>query len=341
MKDILINYWHPVEVANKLNNTPTPINLLGERLVIYIHEGEPVVFKDLCLHRGAKLSGGIVDDNGAIQCPYHGWKFDSLGNCILIPSMNAEQKIPRSWCLERFKAKIAYDLFWINLGEYPEPFPTWPSDAWNNKNFEVFLVNSYTWSSSAGRIAENAIDFSHFNFVHKGYTELADGPLIKDHDVNTVGDQIHYEYYDSKLLRKYRIDFPFTVHDSKKVVNTNNEHKTWSERGDSKEGDTTILTFIASPIEANKSKIFVFMARNYKLNEPNSNFTTGFDEIMEQDREIVEGQKPENIPLHIRAEVNVSVPDAASLQYRKLFVDKVKSKNVQLESFDNLFVTNC
>ena len=83
------------------------------------------------------------------------------------------------------------------------------------------------------------------------------------------------------------------------------------------------------------------MARNYKLNEPNSNFTAGFDEIMEQDREIVEGQKPENIPLHIRAEVNVSVPDAASLQYRKLFVDKVKSKNVQLENFDNLFVTNC
>ena len=61
-------------------------------MVIYIHDGEPVVFKDLCLHRGAKLSGGIVDDNGAIQCPYHGWKFDSLGKCILIPSMNAKQK---------------------------------------------------------------------------------------------------------------------------------------------------------------------------------------------------------------------------------------------------------
>ena len=82
------------------------------------------------------------------------------------------------------------------------------------------------------------------------------------------------------------------------------------------------------------------MARNYKLDEPNSNFIDGFDEIMEQDRTIVEGQKPENIPLHIRAEVNVSVPDGASLHYRKLFLNKVKT-NTQLENVDNLFITNC
>lgn len=341
MKDILVNYWHPVEEEKKIQNKPTAITLLGEKLVLYMYNGQPVVFKDLCIHRGAQLSGGTIDDSGSIQCPYHGWKFNSDGNCISIPSMETSKKIPSSWCVKKYKAKIAFNLIWVNLGENPETFPNWPSDAWNDDNFKVFLVNTYEWKSSAGRIAENAIDFSHFNFVHKGYTELADGPLIKNHDVNTNGDQIHYEYYDSKLLRRYRIDFPFTVHDSKKVVNINNEHKTWSERGDSKEGDTTILSFIASPTDSNNSKIFVFMARNYKLDEPNTIFIEGFDEIMEQDRKIVESQKPENIPLHIRAEVNVNVPDAASLQYRKLFVDKIKNKTIKLESFDNLFVTNC
>lgn len=340
MREVLENYWHPVEVAKNLSREPTPINLLGERLVAYIHEDKPIVFRDLCLHRGARISGGSVDEKGAIQCPYHGWKFDNGGNCVSIPSMETSKKIPKSWCIKKFSAKIEYDLLWVNLGENQEPFPTWPSNAWIDENFKVFLVNTYIWSASAGRIAENAIDFSHFNFVHKGFTELADGPLIKKHEVNTSGDQINYEYYDSKLLRTYRIDFPFTVHDSKRVVNVENQHKTWSERGDSKEGDTTILTFIASPIEKDKSIIFVFMARNYKLDEPNSNFTAGFDEIMEQDRTIVEGQKPENIPLHIRAEVNVSVPDGASLHYRKLFLDKVKT-NTALESVDNLFITNC
>ena len=341
MRDILVNYWHPVEEASKISNVPLPITLLGERLVIYMHMNEPVVFKDLCIHRGAKLSGGVIDDSGSIQCPYHGWKFDREGNCISIPSMDASKKIPPTWCIHKYKAKISFGLIWVNLSEKPEAFPTWPSDAWNDPKYKMFLVNSYVWESSAGRIAENAIDFSHFNFVHKGFTELADGPLIKEHDVKTNGDQINYEYYDSKLLRKYRIDFPFTVHDSKQVVNTSNEHKTWSERGDSKEGDTTILTYIASPIDANLSKIFVFMARNYKIEEPDTNFTAGFDEIMEQDREIVEEQKPENIPLQIRAEVNVAVPDAASIHYRKLFTDKAEKLIDGPVDADKLFVTNC
>ena len=251
--------------------------------------------------------------------------------------MDDSKKIPPTWCIHKYKAKISFGLIWVNLSEKPEAFPTWPSDAWNDPKYKVFLVNSYVWESSAGRIAENAIDFSHFNFVHKGFTELADGPLIKEHDVKTNGDQINYEYYDSKLLRKYRIDFPFTVHDSKQVVNTSNEHKTWSERGDSKEGDTTI-NFIASLLMQIYQK-FLFMARNYKIEEPDTNFTGGFDEIMEQDRDREE-QKREYSATN-SSEVNVAVPDAASIHYRKLFTDKAEKLIDGPVDADKLFVTNC
>ena len=40
MRDILVNYWHPVEEASKISNVPLPITLLGERLVIYMHMNE-------------------------------------------------------------------------------------------------------------------------------------------------------------------------------------------------------------------------------------------------------------------------------------------------------------
>ena len=57
MRDILVNYWHPVEEASKISNVPLPITLLGERLVIYMHMNERLFLKT-CVHRGAKLSGG-------------------------------------------------------------------------------------------------------------------------------------------------------------------------------------------------------------------------------------------------------------------------------------------
>jgi hypothetical protein len=49
---------------------------------------------------------------------------------------------------------------------------------------------------------------------------------------------------------------------------------------------------------------------------------------MEHVKKIVESKVPKNIPLCIKAEFNIHVPDAASLQYHKLFVDKVNNKTL-------------
>jgi Vanillate O-demethylase oxygenase C-terminal domain len=69
--------------------------------------------------------------------------------------------------------------------------------------------------------------------------------------------------------------------------------------------------------------IYCFVARNHSLDRPDSEFTTGFDTIMEQDRIIVESQRPEQIPETIRDELHLRYPDAASIEYRRLF-DKVR-----------------
>ena len=43
-------------------------SLLGETLVLWRSGGEVLAWKDLCIHRGAKLSLGWVKD-GQIVCP--------------------------------------------------------------------------------------------------------------------------------------------------------------------------------------------------------------------------------------------------------------------------------
>jgi 5,5'-dehydrodivanillate O-demethylase len=38
-----------------------------------------------CPHRGLQLSVGWVEDD-SIRCRYHGWKYDSSGQCVEVPT---------------------------------------------------------------------------------------------------------------------------------------------------------------------------------------------------------------------------------------------------------------
>ena len=178
------------------------------------------------------------------------------------------------------------------MSEPIQPFPEWPEDAWNCADFRVLLVNQYLWRTSAGRVVENAMDFSHFNFVHVGYTELADGPVIKPYEVETTPRGLRYAYEDGRLRREYTLEFPFIVHDRKNVINVGGS-RSWSDGENSSVGDVTLLSFIAAPVEVGTTRIYVFTGRNHSLDVDDSQFTAGFDTIMEQDRVIVENQRPE------------------------------------------------
>jgi phenylpropionate dioxygenase-like ring-hydroxylating dioxygenase large terminal subunit len=182
------------------------------------------------------------------------------------------------------------------------------------------MVNQYLWKASAGRVVENAMDFSHFNFVHAGYTELADGPIIKPHEVTRTQHGLAYVYEDTRIRREYELHFPFFLHDTKRVIAVG-KGRTWSETSDTREGDATILSFVAAPVDATTSRLYAFMARNHSLDKPDGSFAEGFDALTEQDRVVVESQRPEQIPADISAELHLRYPDAASVLYRRMMHD--------------------
>ena len=312
----LANYWHPIATSEEVVEQPKAFVLLGERLVAFRDAEGVSVFKDLCIHRGAALSGGKIE-NGRLVCPYHGWAYDRSGVCVHIPSLPPDATIPRRARAIPYAAREAYGLIWVALNEPIQAFPEWPEDAWNRPDYRVLLVNQYLWHTSAGRVVENAMDFSHFNFVHVGYTELADGPVIKPYEVETTPRGLRYAYEDGRLRRDYTLEFPFIVHDRKNVINVGGS-RSWSDGENSSLGDVTLLSFIAAPVEVGTTRIYVFTGRNHSLDVDDSQFTAGFDTIMEQDRVIVENQRPEQIPLAIKEELHLGFPDAASVAYRRL-----------------------
>jgi len=318
MLEALRPFWYPVVRDADISKDPQRHMLLGEPLVIWRPAtGEPVVaMKDLCIHRGAPLSSGSVAD-GEIRCPYHGWRYNAEGVCTHIPALPAGAPVPGKARALRHHARTAYGLVWVCLADVAEPFPDFLSSVWDDPAYRSVYVSRYDWNAAAARVAENAMDFSHFNFVHKGYTELADGPVIKPHEVLRNDRRLNYAYDDGHLLREYVVEFPFLVHDRKRVVNPGGG-VTWSDGDKARSGDITLLSFLSTPVEAAKTHIHVLVTRNHALDSDDSEFTKGFDVVMEQDRVIVEMQRPEQVPVDISEELHLRLPDQASVAYRRM-----------------------
>jgi phenylpropionate dioxygenase-like ring-hydroxylating dioxygenase large terminal subunit len=87
--------WYPLSPLEDLKrDRPTPVTLLGMRLVIWKLQNADSfrVFLDQCPHRLAPLSEGRVDEEtGNLMCSYHGWQFDPQGICTHIPQLDQDQ----------------------------------------------------------------------------------------------------------------------------------------------------------------------------------------------------------------------------------------------------------
>jgi phenylpropionate dioxygenase-like ring-hydroxylating dioxygenase large terminal subunit len=66
--------------------------ILGEPVLLgRDSDHKPFAMRDTCVHRGTLLSKGRFDGR-EVECPYHGWKFRTDGQCTLIPSQSAAQR---------------------------------------------------------------------------------------------------------------------------------------------------------------------------------------------------------------------------------------------------------
>jgi nitrite reductase/ring-hydroxylating ferredoxin subunit len=82
------SHWYPLAPVCDLDKrAPKAKTVLGLDVVIWWDRVAGVwkVFDDLCPHRLAPLSEGRVDQQGRLQCVYHGWCFDGAGTCKYIP----------------------------------------------------------------------------------------------------------------------------------------------------------------------------------------------------------------------------------------------------------------
>jgi methylxanthine N1-demethylase len=311
----LRRFWHPVCWADELGEKPIAARLLDEPLVLARLEGGVRAFRDLCVHRGTALSLGWVED-GCLVCPYHGWTYDDAGVCRRIPASHGTN-IPAKARIQPFAAVEHAGLIWVCLEEPAMPLPDFPE--WGDDAYRLIRIPQYDWHCSAARRVENFVDFSHFAWVHEGILGDRSRPEIPDHDVYRTDATLWFRLgivepsNDLKgdtgatetIQREpshYTITMPFTVRLDQPL-----------------EDDRHFVLFVAScPLSAKETRNFTWNARNYELDPARDQGFVDFQQvILEQDRVVVESQRPEELPIDLSEELHIKGVDRVSIDYRR------------------------
>jgi phenylpropionate dioxygenase-like ring-hydroxylating dioxygenase large terminal subunit len=172
-------HWYPLLPLEDIEpQKPTTAILLGIPLVIWKPTSSSTyqVFLDRCPHRLAPLSEGRIDhESNNLMCSYHGWQFDTDGDCTRIPQADSPELIvkqSRNFCATVFPSRQENDLLWVWMdADSPEiaakvDLPLSP---------KIDASKGYVWSSMVRdleydwqTLVENVADPSHVPFAHHG-----------------------------------------------------------------------------------------------------------------------------------------------------------------------------
>lgn len=157
------NVWTIVAPAADLKpGRPLARRIAGERVVFFRGaDGKPGALIDRCPHRGVALSLGRVCD-GEIECPFHGWRFDTAGNNRLVPwDPDAKRETLGAVALP---VREAGGLLWLFTGFAPTTEPS-PSPSLAEAGLHL-CAQEVEWSAHWTRVMENMLDTPHLPFVH-------------------------------------------------------------------------------------------------------------------------------------------------------------------------------
>ena len=177
MGDYLRRYWHPVAGVAEFDERPTKaVRLFGEDLVLFKDlSGEFGLMQRHCPHRGADLAYGMVEEKG-LRCNYHGWCFDSQGNCIEQPFedvVRGHKGGRGNVDAVAYPVAVQAGMVWAYMGPHPAPLlPRWEAFTWANGFAQVVISElPCNWL----QCQENSIDPVHFEWMHETWGERVRG----------------------------------------------------------------------------------------------------------------------------------------------------------------------
>jgi phenylpropionate dioxygenase-like ring-hydroxylating dioxygenase large terminal subunit len=143
--------------------------MLGEPILIGRDaSGAPFALRDLCPHRGMRLTAGSFDGR-EVECCYHGWRFDTAGRCTLIPSLVPGQAFgPERIHIRSYPVREVQGNLWVFFGEDPTAAPEIPLlEGFDGREPE--LIESVQFAAAIDHAVVGLMDPAHGPFVHRAW----------------------------------------------------------------------------------------------------------------------------------------------------------------------------
>ena len=178
----LQDMWYPICQSAQVTQKPLGLHRLGLDIVLWRDSrGSIHGHDDRCLHRGAKLSvGKVVDD--MLRCAYHGWCYDTTGQCTTIPTSKiAQNKLAPRLHLRHFETQERAGLVWAYFSEHetaPVPPLVIPQEL-EDPAYSGFICEN-EWRANWILLLENLADPMHGPFLHGQSLTLSRGALEDD-----------------------------------------------------------------------------------------------------------------------------------------------------------------
>ncbi len=312
----LLACWHPVAYSNTLTDAPYGTFLLDHAVVVWRDSNSKVhAMRDLCIHRGTALSLGWIK-NDCIVCPYHAWEYNGKGACVHIPQA-PDIEIPKKANTPVYHCQEKFGLVWVALENPVYSLPDIPE--FENEEWKLVQTGPFDWNSDASRQTENFTDFGHFPWVHPGLLGDPERPEVPKCTVERKGAVLHYsiirpeatnpddfpvfaneEVVQPERESMYQLHLPYTI-----VLRLG-----WG----GKKG--MVYFFVSQPISSNKCRGYCIVGRNYNTEEPDTILQNFEQVIFDQDKRIVESQRPQQVPFDLTEELHLNF-DTVALNYRR------------------------
>jgi phenylpropionate dioxygenase-like ring-hydroxylating dioxygenase large terminal subunit len=308
--------WSPLVLTRKLGRRPLRLILAGEAVVLFRGlDGAVGALIDRCPHRGVALSLGRVGDDGCLECPFHGWRFDTTGANRKVPlNPDAKRDLLGASALP---VREVGDMIWV----YTAPGAAAPTEPVAPDGLTApGLLRTYLerdWACHWTRAMENMLDSPHLPFVHR----------------RTIGQAYRRRMTETSAME---IDWEDTAYGGRsKAVLDGVETGAWLEFYRPNIMALTIpipgrhlrIHALVSPTESGRTRLTVVGSRDFArlgLLDPLFSWLNG--RIADEDQAVVESSGPDEAPPP-GAEPSVRT-DRATLQFRKYYYETLRGSAV-------------
>jgi renierapurpurin 18,18'-hydroxylase len=182
------NHWYVVARSSEVTNQPVSVVLWQQAIAIYRDStGKIHALEDRCPHRQVKLSHGQVVSND-LECAYHGWRFNSSGECAAVPYLAANQKLPNCQ-IRSYPVKEQDGFIWLFPSDETPSVEPLGLPEWDHLNYiaSVAVINCQAHYSY---LIENLMDMYH-GHLHQDLQAWAEAAL-QDIDEDDHRVDAHY-----------------------------------------------------------------------------------------------------------------------------------------------------